>query len=100
MPPIITNCCKLTNYEKSHEKLWRDDDVYDLLAVLDYNMNPIVAGKGSAIFIHLARPDNNGGFTNTEGCLALRKEDFYHLVATATTTSRLQIKTDKILLIP
>lgn len=55
----------------SHETLWREDHVYDLIVELGYNDNPVVAGQGSAIFLHIATP----AFTPTEGCIALEKED-------------------------
>jgi L,D-peptidoglycan transpeptidase YkuD (ErfK/YbiS/YcfS/YnhG family) len=44
----------------SHERLWREDGLYDLIAELGYNDDPVVAGRGSAIFLHvvtLAEPD-------------------------------------------
>src|SRR3954466_3737371 len=44
-------------YPASTETLWREDHLYDLVAVLGYNDDPIVPGKGSAIFMHLAKPD-------------------------------------------
>jgi len=51
------------------EKLYKKDNTYDIILVLDYNMRPIVKNKGSAIFIHVARKNYN----KTEGCVALRK---------------------------
>ena len=63
-------------FEPSHENLWRDDDVYDVILVTDHNTNPIVPGKGSAVFIHVARED----FSPTAGCLALRKEDLLMII--------------------
>lgn len=54
-----------------HEDMWRDDELYDIVAVLNYNTNPIFPGKGSAIFIHVSRPN----MEYTEGCIALAKED-------------------------
>ena len=39
----------------SHEKLFRNDNIYDLILVLNYNSNPVIKGKGSAIFIHVAK---------------------------------------------
>jgi len=54
-------------YTASHERLWRDDHLYDLLAVLGFNDAPRAQGRGSAIFLHLARPD----YSPTEGCIAL-----------------------------
>lgn len=50
-----------------HEELWRDDHLYDVIVVVGYNDAPVVAGKGSAIFLHVARPD----FGPTEGCVAV-----------------------------
>lgn len=58
-----------------HEKLWRDD-VYDLIIPLGYNDNPVVSGKGSAIFMHIAKHDYSG----TEGCVALAKEDLLEIL--------------------
>jgi L,D-peptidoglycan transpeptidase YkuD (ErfK/YbiS/YcfS/YnhG family) len=52
----------------SHEKLWRDDDAYDLIVVIGHNDEPVVPGRGSAIFVHIARE----GYTPTEGCVALK----------------------------
>jgi L,D-peptidoglycan transpeptidase YkuD (ErfK/YbiS/YcfS/YnhG family) len=49
------------------EQLWRDDALYDLILVLGYNDDPVIAGRGSAIFLHVARP----GLPPTEGCVAL-----------------------------
>ena len=56
-------------FDNSHEKLWRDDRLYDLIIPLGYNDNPVVLGLGSAIFLHLMRPDGGG----TEGCIALER---------------------------
>jgi L,D-peptidoglycan transpeptidase YkuD (ErfK/YbiS/YcfS/YnhG family) len=58
-------------YPASAEAMWRDDHLYDLVVVLGYNDDPVVAGKGSAIFLHLARPD----YAPTHGCVALARED-------------------------
>jgi L,D-peptidoglycan transpeptidase YkuD (ErfK/YbiS/YcfS/YnhG family) len=54
-------------YRASAERMWRDDHLYDLVAVLGYNDGPVVPGKGSAIFLHLARPD----YAVTQGCVGL-----------------------------
>ena len=55
--------------ESSHEALWRDDDLYDLLAVLGVNDDPPIPGRGSAIFLHCAPADG----TATAGCVALER---------------------------
>lgn len=54
----------------SHEKLWREDRVYDVVIETSWNHRPAIRGRGSAIFIHLARP----GFKPTEGCIALDRK--------------------------
>ena len=43
-------------FDASHEKLWRDDSVYDVIVELGYNDDAPVAGLGSAIFLHVAKP--------------------------------------------
>ena len=64
-------------YPASAEQMWREDHLYDLVAVLGYNDDPIVPGKGSAIFLHLARPD----FSATHGCVALACDDWLAAIA-------------------
>jgi L,D-peptidoglycan transpeptidase YkuD (ErfK/YbiS/YcfS/YnhG family) len=56
---------------RSAEGLKRADHLYDIVLVLGYNDRPRVRGKGSAIFVHLARPS----FTPTDGCIALSRHD-------------------------
>ena len=51
------------------ENLWRDDGLYDLIGILDFNFSPRIKGRGSAIFLHLAHAD----FGATAGCLALQR---------------------------
>ncbi|GIU67718.1 L,D-transpeptidase family protein [Candidatus Phycosocius spiralis] len=58
-------------YTASAERLWREDGLYDIIAILGYNDDPIVAGKGSAIFMHCASLD----YRPTEGCVALSHDD-------------------------
>lgn len=61
----------------SAEALWREDSLYDIIGVLGWNDDPVVPGRGSAIFLHLARPDA----TPTEGCLALAPGDLREVLA-------------------
>ncbi len=61
-----------------HETLWREDAVYDVIGVLGWNDAPVRRGRGSAIFLHLARP----GLPPTEGCIALPEDDLRRLLAT------------------
>jgi L,D-peptidoglycan transpeptidase YkuD (ErfK/YbiS/YcfS/YnhG family) len=58
-------------YAASHEDMWRADHLYDLVAVLGFNDDPVVPGRGSAIFLHLARD----GYAPTHGCVALTYDD-------------------------
>lgn len=62
--------------QAGHEKLWRGDNLYDLVIVLDYNIHPRRKNRGSAIFLHCARQD----FVPTEGCIALRLDDLRRLL--------------------
>jgi len=57
------------------ESLWRDDRLYDLVGVLDFNTRPRVRGKGSAIFLHCAHPD----YSPTAGCVALQRSALFKL---------------------
>ena len=58
-------------YPASHEELWRADALYDIIGVLDWNLNPAVPQRGSAIFLHVATPD----YAPTAGCVALNLAD-------------------------
>lgn len=60
----------------SAERMWRDDGLYDVVIDLDHNRGPIRPGRGSAIFLHIARP----GYTPTEGCVALARADLLRLL--------------------
>jgi L,D-peptidoglycan transpeptidase YkuD (ErfK/YbiS/YcfS/YnhG family) len=64
-------------FEARHEALWRADAVYDIIGILGWNDSPVERGRGSAIFLHLARPD----FSPTEGCIALAPLDLRRLLA-------------------
>ena len=74
---------------ESAEKLFRSDDLYDLIFVLDYNINPIVKNKGSAIFIHLARKNYSG----TLGCIGLKKIDLLNILKKITKKTKIKIVT-------
>lgn len=64
-------------FSASHENLWREDAVYDVIVILGHNDNPAVPGKGSAIFMHVARP----GYDPTEGCVAMALPDLLEVLA-------------------
>ncbi len=61
----------------AHERLWREDSLYDLIGVLGWNDSPVVAGRGSAIFLHVAAP----GLAPTAGCVALARDDLLAVLA-------------------
>lgn len=71
----------------SHERLWREDGLYDLIVPLGYNDDPPVPGWGSAIFLHCARPD----YGPTEGCVAIARSDLLHLLVGCGADTRLEI---------
>jgi len=64
-------------FTAGHEALWRDDPLYDVIVVLGHNDSPPVPGKGSAIFMHVARAD----YGPTEGCIALALGDLLEVLA-------------------
>lgn len=74
-------------FDASHEKLFRDDGLYNLIVVLGHNDDPPVPGKGSAIFMHIARAD----YTGTEGCVALGEKDLETVLSMCTTESYIRI---------
>ncbi len=69
------------------EALWREDGVYDVIVPLGYNDGPIIPGRGSAIFLHVARPD----YAATEGCVALALGDLLSLLAEADANARVVV---------
>lgn len=69
------------------DRMTRDDDLYDLTAVIGYNDDPVVPGRGSAIFMHLAR----AGLEPTAGCVALAKDDLLEVLALCDENSHITI---------
>ncbi|CAH2601390.1 L,D-transpeptidase family protein [Rhodovastum atsumiense] len=67
-----------------HEELWRSDRVYDVIGVLGWNDAPVQRGRGSAIFLHVARPD----LAPTEGCVALALPDLLAVLEAGVTALR------------
>ena len=70
----------------SHEKLYRKDSVYDIIIVLNYNMNPTIKGKGSAIFIHITK-----NYKPTQGCIALKKIDLIKILKLIKKNTKIKI---------
>ena len=74
-------------FKQSAEILFREDNIYDILCVINYNQNPVIKNKGSAIFLHIAK-DNYSG---TEGCIAINKEDLIQLLSKITAKTNIKI---------
>jgi L,D-peptidoglycan transpeptidase YkuD (ErfK/YbiS/YcfS/YnhG family) len=85
--PLYNKPVKLP-FRARAERLWREDGIYDLLVVLGYNDDPPEPGKGSAIFLHVARPD----FSPTEGCVAIGRPDLEIIAATANNGSSVIVR--------
>jgi len=75
-------------FSASHEKLWRDDNLYDVVVVIGYNDEPVERNKGSAIFMHIAKPE----YTGTEGCIALKKKDLLEILASVDSETKISIR--------
>ncbi len=71
----------------SAEHLYRNDDLYDIVCIIDYNLNPIIRGKGSAIFLHVANDD----YSPTQGCIAIKKEELLLIAAELDKSSKIII---------
>ncbi len=74
-------------FAASHERMWRDDHLYDAVVEIGWNDRPAIRGRGSAIFLHLARP----GYAPTEGCVAVSARDMRRLLARLTPRTRIDI---------
>jgi L,D-peptidoglycan transpeptidase YkuD (ErfK/YbiS/YcfS/YnhG family) len=70
------------------DRLWRDDRLYDLVVEIDHNTRPRIAGRGSAVFFHVARPDRSP----TAGCVALCTTDLRRLLARLGPRTRIAIQ--------
>ena len=60
----------------SYENLFKKNNIYDLILVLNFNINPIIKNRGSAVFIHVAKRN----YKPTAGCIALKKDHLIKLV--------------------
>lgn len=74
-------------FDASHETLWRDDHLYDVIVVLGHNDAPPVPGAGSCIFMHVAKE----GYTGTEGCVALKLPDLLALLKHVSVDTLIEI---------
>jgi L,D-peptidoglycan transpeptidase YkuD (ErfK/YbiS/YcfS/YnhG family) len=74
-------------YGASHERLWRDDELYDVFVVLGYNDRPRKRGLGSAIFFHLADPDGRP----TAGCIAVSRKDMAKILPLCGPRTKMKV---------
>lgn len=79
-------------YRSNAEAMWRDDHLYDVLAVIGYNITPTVPGAGSAIFLHVMRPSTDD-HQYTAGCVSLELPDLLAVLAACTPSTRIDIRT-------
>ncbi len=77
-------------YAGRHERLWRTDGLYDVIVILGHNDAPPIAGRGSAIFLHVA----GAGYAPTEGCVALALADVLALLGAVDQYSQVCVEAD------
>jgi L,D-peptidoglycan transpeptidase YkuD (ErfK/YbiS/YcfS/YnhG family) len=70
-----------------HETLYRKDNIYDIVCVINYNINPTLKEKGSAIFLHVAK----NKYQKTNGCIALKKKHLIKLLALIKKNTKIKI---------
>jgi len=71
----------------SHEILYRKDNIYDIVCVINYNINPVLKNKGSAIFLHIAKKN----YQKTKGCVALKKNHLIKLLSSIKKNTKIKI---------
>ncbi|MFC5586549.1 L,D-transpeptidase [Nitratireductor kimnyeongensis] len=74
-------------YRASHERMTREDRLYDICMVSDWNMRPAIRNRGSAIFFHIAKP----GFPPTEGCIAVSPRAMARILLLIGPSTRIRI---------
>ena len=77
--------------EYNYEKIYKKENVYDIILVLNYNMNPIVKNKGSAIFIHVTKAN----YKKTEGCVAIKKIHLLKIIKELKYNTKIKIEDQK-----
>ena len=82
------NISNLTSPIIGFEKLWREDNAYDIVIQISHNINPTIKNKGSAIFIHCSFEDTR----STAGCIALGKRDLIFLIKNIKSDVHIRIK--------
>ena len=75
------------SFKHSYEKLWLRENIYDIILVLNYNMDPVIKNKGSAIFLHIAKSK----YQATKGCIAISKRNIKLLINELNLKTKLNI---------
>ena len=78
-------------FNYSHEKLYKKENAYDIILVLNYNMNPYKKKKGSAIFIHVA----SKSYKKTKGCVAIKKKELLKIIKEIKKNTKVKIEDQK-----
>ena len=78
-------------YAYSYEKIFRKENNYDIILILNYNMNPVIKNKGSAIFIHIAKKN----YKKTEGCIALKKAHLLKIIKRINKNTTIKIENQR-----
>jgi L,D-peptidoglycan transpeptidase YkuD (ErfK/YbiS/YcfS/YnhG family) len=78
-------------YAYSYEKLYKKENTYDIILVLNFNMNPIIKNKGSAIFIHVAKKN----YKKTEGCVAVGKNNLLKIIKELKKNTKVRIENQR-----
>ena len=74
-------------FKYSYEKLYIKENIYDIILVLNYNMQPVKKNKGSAIFIHIAKKN----FSSTKGCVAIKKNELRTILEKINSRTKVKI---------
>jgi L,D-peptidoglycan transpeptidase YkuD (ErfK/YbiS/YcfS/YnhG family) len=74
-------------FKYNYEKLYIKENIYDIILVLNYNMQPVKKDKGSAIFIHIAKQN----FNPTKGCVAIRKKELQVILKMVNARTKVKI---------
>ena len=75
-------------FKYNFEKLYKTNNTYDIILVLNFNLNPIRRNKGSAIFIHVAKKN----YSKTQGCIAVKKTDLLKIAKKIKINTRVKIE--------
>tara|TARA_B100001093_G_C25943560_1_gene641901 strand:+ start:16 stop:507 length:492 start_codon:yes stop_codon:yes gene_type:complete len=74
-------------FSHSAETLYREDEIYNIVCIINYNTDPVIKNKGSAIFLHIA----NTNYAGTSGCLALKQDDLIELLQNMDANTKMNI---------